>query len=65
MKSESPFARSDTEKDMRMAQLRQRLAAATPPSRPGPGRPRLWLDWRGLAALGLALLFLLAGFLGH
>lgn len=59
MKEEKPFARSDAEKDARLAQVRQRLAGATPQPPAKPALPRLYADWRGIAAIVLIALLLL------
>ncbi len=54
----SPASRSEAEKARHTEALRQRLAAATPPTR-GPQRPPLFEGWRSLAALLLLLILLL------
>lgn len=63
MSEDKPFSRSDTDKDARLAQLRQRLAGATPKPPPKPALPRFYNDWRGIAAIMLVAVLLLASLL--
>lgn len=58
MPDESPFARSDADKAAQLARVRQRLAAATPPT-PRPRRKLAW-DWRRSLLAAVLLLILLA-----
>lgn len=53
------YVRSDAEKLRRVEALRQRFAAATPPTR-GPLRASRFNGWRSVAAIALLLILALA-----